>query len=659
MTKFICEENVSIMLDFVRNKQKSIIIKLAFAIIILSFVIGYAMLSAPGGPETEDASAEAAIVNGKSIAYSDFQTAYSNLYQLYQNIYQDQFTPALEKELKLFEKAINGLVDQTLMQEEAERLQIKVSQKELVDAIAQVDAFQVNGIFNKERYLQVLAYQRISSDEFEAIKRSELLIDKVQAHFQSDIEVTELEIEEEFININEKINLNFIGLSPSRFESQVEIDDAALQEYFLEHQETFRVPEMVSLHYLQFEPERYLEKVTFDNDELEKYYRRHLDQFEILEKVKASHILVKVDPDADEETREERRLFAEGILEEIQQGQDFAELARTKSDDTTSAVKGGSLGYFSRGSMVQAFEDAAFSMKPGDISELVETPFGYHIIKVEEYTEPGIRSLDDALEEVKEGLRTEKAKQMAFESAMDAFNINRKTGDLTSAAEANKIGIKETGPFARDGYIDGIGRNVEIINRAHLLEENTLAKPVITENGVILFGIKERISSHIPELSEVEELVTAAFRTQESKKLALIAAETLLAEAKETTSLSDTPKNKGYTVEETGEFTRSYSPFVPRIGTSEDLFEAAFGLPEEKLLIDQVFDIQNRFVVAEIKERIPADMSQLEQQRRDELRDTILARKQNEAVEKRLAELRSSAIITIAPRVQDLLNKEK
>lgn len=646
------------MLDFVRNKQKSIIIKLAFAIIILSFVIGYAMLSAPGGPATEDASAEAAVVNGKSIVYSDFQNAYSNLYQLYQNIYQDQFTPALEKELKLVEKAINGLVDQALMQEEAERLQIKVTQKELVDAIAQVEVFQVNGIFNKERYLQVLAYQRISSDEFEAIKRNEILLDKVQAHFQSGIEVDESEIEEEFININEKINLNFVGLSPSSFENQIEVDATALEEYFSEHQETFRVPEMVSLNYLQFVPERYLEKVTFQDDELEKYYRRHLDQFEVLEKVKASHILVKVDPGADEKTKEERRIFAEGILEEIREGQDFGELARTKSDDTTSAVNGGSLGYFSRGSMVQSFEDAAFSMKPGDISDLVETPFGYHIIKVEEYTESGVRSLDEAIEEVKEGLRMEKAKQMAFESAMDAFNMNRKTGDLTSAAEANKIGIKETGPFARDGYIDGIGRNEEIINRAHLLEEKSLAKPVITENGVILFGIKERIPSHIPELSEVEELVTAAFKARESKKLAQKAAETLLAEAQETTNLSETSQNKSYTIEATGEFTRSYSPFVPRIGTSEDLFEAAFGLSADKLLIDQVFEIQNRFIVAEINERIPADTSQLDQQKREELRGTILVRKQSEAVEKRLAELRNSAIITIAPRVQDLLNKE-
>ena len=139
------------MLDFVRNQQKSIIVKLAFAIIILSFVIGYAMLSAPGGPGDESPTAEAAVVNGKSIAFDDFQSAYSNLYQIYQNIYQDQFNPALEKQLKLADKSINGLIDQALMQDEAERLQLVVTHKELIDAIAQVEAFQVNGVFNKER----------------------------------------------------------------------------------------------------------------------------------------------------------------------------------------------------------------------------------------------------------------------------------------------------------------------------------------------------------------------------------------------------------------------------------------------------------------------------------------------------------------------------
>ena len=188
------------MLDFVRNKQKSIIIKIAFAIIILSFVIGYAMLSSPGGPAGEDQSAEAAVVNGKAIAFNDFQTTYSNLYQVYQNIYQDQFTPALEKQLKLAEKTLDSLIDQVLLQDEAERQQIEISGKELVDAIANIPAFQENGVFSKDRYLQVLAYQRLSSEQFEAMQRSELITSKVREQLQAGVTVTDEEIDEEFRN---------------------------------------------------------------------------------------------------------------------------------------------------------------------------------------------------------------------------------------------------------------------------------------------------------------------------------------------------------------------------------------------------------------------------------------------------------------------------
>ena len=646
------------MLDFVRNKQKSIIIKLAFAIIILSFVIGYAMLSAPGGPGGESPTAEAAVINGKSIAYEDFQSAYSNLYQIYQNIYQDQFTPALEKELKLAEKAINGLIDQALMQDEAERLQLVVTHQELIDAIAKVEAFQVNGVFNKDRYLQVLAYQRMNSDQYEAVKHNELLLDKVQDHFKAQVNVTDADIEEEFRNINEKINLNFVSLTAAKFEKQVKVTDESLQAYFAENQETFRIPEMVSLRYLQFEPQRYLDDVTFEESELERYYRRHLDQFEILEKVKASHILVMVDAEADEKTREERRAYAEALLAELKAGADFADLARAKSDDRDSAVKGGSLGYFTRGSMVKPFEETAFSMNPGETSDVVETTFGYHIIRVEEYTEPGLRSLEDAIDEVKEGLRDDKARQLAFEKAMDAYNINRKTGDLDAAAKANELGVKETGPFARDGYIDGIGRNEEIINTAHLLEDKALAKPVQTEDGVILFGIKERVASYIPELDEVRDLVTAAYRAVESKQLARTAAEQLAANLKAGASLAKLAKQANYDIEETGEFTRTYSPFVPRIGTSEELFDAAFTLADDQKAIDGVFDIQNRFVVAEVKQRVAADMTALDQAKREELYNSLFARKQTEAIEARLAELRSTAAITISARVQDMVNKE-
>lgn len=154
-------------------------------------------------------------------------------------------------------------------------------------------------------------------------------------------------------------------------------------------------------------------------------------------------------------------------------------------------------------------------------------------------------------------------------------------------------------------------------------------------------------------------MVTAAYRATESTKLARAAAEQLVADLRAGGTLTKLAQKDKYKVEETGEFTRTYSPFVPRLGTSKELATAAFDLDKEQTVIDQVFEIQNRFVVTEIKERIAADLTQLDDAKRKELHKSILSRKQNEAVEQRLDVLRSAATITISPRVQSMLNKEQ
>jgi peptidyl-prolyl cis-trans isomerase D len=652
------KESFENMLDFVRNQQKSIIIKIAFGIIILSFVIGYAMLSAPGGPGDERQESIAATVNDTAIAYSDFQAAYSNLYQLYQSIYQDQFNPALERQLKLAEKAINGLVDQSLLLEEAERLEYQISKKEMVEAIAKVQAFQQDGQFSKDRYLQVLAYQRLKPEQFEEMQRRELLVEKVRQQLQQGVTVEESDIETEFREQNEKVNLDFVRLSGALFENKVKVDDEGLAAFFSERQEIFRVDEKVSLRYLQFTPGRYSDSVTFDDAEIDKYYRRHLDQFDVPEQVDAAHILIKVGSDADDKDREKKKAFAEKLLADARAEKDFAELARTYSDDTASAVKGGDLGFFTRGTMVPAFEKTAFALKPGEISELVETPFGYHIIKAKAYIEPGVKPLDEAIDDVKAGLRAEKANQIAFEKAMDAYNINRKTGDLQAAADANDIGIKETGLFAQGDAIDGFGRNEEVTQAAFALADNTLARPIITDDGVVLLTLKERIPSYIPELDEVRDLVIADYRAVKAKDLAKEAAEKMLDDMRVGGKIAKLADRAGQSVEETGMFASTYSPFVPRIGTSEELLTAAFALPEDQTVIDQVFEVQGRYVVASVKGREAADMSLIDEEKRKELNDSLLTRKQNDAVQERIDALRASSTIQITPQVQAVLDQE-
>jgi len=645
------------MLTFVRQKQKSVLIKIAFAIIILSFIIGYAMLTSPGDNAGNSPDAVAIRVNGQEIPLESYQQAYSNLYRIYQNVYRDQFSPALEKQLKLRQQARDQLIDQALLLEEADRRGLDVSRQELVDAIAQQPAFQENGVFSKNRYLQILAYQRMTADQYEALEERQLLIQKVQDQLQEGVGVSDEEIAEEYKVQNEKVNLAFVRFAPGLYETRVKIEDAALQSYFDEHREDFRVPDRVALNYVIFNPETYADQITLDEAEIQKYYDRHQVEYDIPEQVKAAHVLIRVASDADEKTRAGKKELAEKVLAEAKAGKDFAELARKYSDDKASVAKGGDLGFFTRGTMVTPFEQAAFALKPGELSEVVETPFGYHVIKAEAYVEAGTKPLAAVVDQVKASLLKEKSRQLAYEKAMDAYNINRKAGDLQAAAAANGLEVASTPLFARGDTIAVLGSSPEVSDAAFTLASGELARPVNLPQGVVLFGLKERVESHLPELADVRSQVEQAYRRSRGQELADQAAAQLLADLKEGKSLDKLAKQENLKVEETGDFTRSYGEFVPRIGNADGLAKAAFELTAEAPVAPQVYDLSGSYLVAALKARSAADPDGLTAAKQEELRQSLLARKQQQAVTDKLDTLKGQAEILISPALQNLLNE--
>ncbi|WP_432823240.1 SurA N-terminal domain-containing protein [Trichloromonas sp.] len=647
------------MLDLIRKKQKSVFIKLAFAVIILSFVIGYAMLTSPGDGRDGQQQGFAVAVNDLEVGFNEYETVYSNLYRLYQNVYREQFNPALEKQLGLRQQALDTVIEQALLFLESHRLGTKVNRQELIDSIAQIPAFQDNGVFSKERYLQVLNYQRITPDDFEARQEQQLLAEKVRDAIRGQIEITDEDIVEEYRRQNEKVNLDFVRLAPALFETRVKVDEEALAAFFDARKEDFRFPETVALRYLLFEPGRYAKDVTTTEEDLEKYYRRHLDRFDIAEQVKASHILIKVPLDADQETKDRKRQLADKVLEEVRAGKDFATLVRKYSDDQGTIAQDGDLGFFSRGIMVADFEKAAFAMKPGNISDIVTTPFGYHIIRCDGYIEPGIKPLADVLDEVKTEVVADKSRQLAFEKAMDAFNINRKTADLDNAAKVNDLGIKETNFFEREAPIDGLGEVPEISAAAFALSTAELARPVNLPEGVVLFAIKERRASRLPELTEVRVEVEQAYRQQHTEDLARKTAEELLAAVANGEALESQAKAQRLTVEETGLFTRAYGNFLPRLGNLDQLAEAAFELTAEKPAAPQVYENDGKFIVAALKERVEADLASLDDAQRETLKTTVLTRKKDLVYQEKIDDLKAKAKIVVSPTIQASIEKEK
>jgi peptidyl-prolyl cis-trans isomerase D len=636
------------MLDIVRSKQKSFLIKIAFVVIILSFVIGYTMLTAPTDQRSDRNRDIAARVNGDTISFAAYQSVYSNLYTLYQSIYQGAFDANLERELNLPRQAMQQLIEEQLLVQMAGDLNLHVTNQELVNSIATYDAFQVNGQFNRDRYVEVLSYQRISPEQFEASQRRELLTQKVRNHLQQQVTITQDEVIDFFHRENDTINLDYVWLTAALVASKVEISDTALEEFFNANKETFRIPERVSLRYLLFDPARYESELgTFSEDDMDRYYRRNLELFEVEEQVEAAHILLQLAQDSDSDTINKRRELAQNIRQQLREGADFAQLAKLHSDDTASAADGGDLGYFGRGMMVSEFETAAFALRPGQISDVIQTPFGFHIIKVTDYIAPGFKSLVDVTDTIKTGLVIEESRQIAYEKAMDAFNKNRRTGDLETAAKENNLGIKETGFFAGDDPINGLGRVEEISAAAFALQPGELARPIMTTNGVVLVTLKDQQPSRLPELAEVKSAVENAYREEQAQALAFELAEKLLDLAGKQQDLAAAADQLDLRIDNTGDFSRSSGYFIPQIGSSQELADAAFALTETNPVLDKIFTFNDRYLVAALKTAKRADVAALNDVDIAQLRERLLLEKKEQAVSDTLDELYQQAQIEI------------
>lgn len=642
------------MLDLIRSKQKSFIIKVIFWAIIATFVGTIFLIWGKGDDNTGGQADFAVKVNKSTVPLEAYQNAYANIYRLYQNVYRDQLTPQMEKQLKLRQQALDLLVDQELLLQEADRRDLAVGNSELVASIAKETAFQENGVFSKDRYLQLLRAQRLTADVFEAQQERQLLVEKVRDAVRSGIDVTDEDIALEQRNRNEKVDLSLLRFTPAAFESRVNVTAAGLQNYFGANAEQFRLPERIALDYVIFEPQQYRKEVVMSDEELDRFYRRHLDRYEIPETVRASHILVRLPQGADAATKESKRAAAEKILAEIKAGKDFATLARAVSQDPGSASAGGDLGKFPRGAMVAPFEEAAFALKAGEVSGLVETSFGYHIIKVTEHNEGKIKDLTEVLPEVRNGLQSEKAAQLALEKALDAFNINRKGGSLDAAAKAAGLTIRSTGLFAREEAVGALGVNAEINANAFALARGEFGRPVSLPQGAVLYVLKDKQPSRIAELGEVRAAVEQAYRQDEARKLASAAAANAAAALRAGGNLQQLAARAGTTIVSTGLFARRDDNFVPQVGASEPLMKAAFTLETKAPVAKETFEVDGSYLVVVLKERQAAPAA-IDSAKREELRQAVLTRKQNEAVDALLKELKEKATIEYSPTFTALL----
>ncbi len=627
------------MLDFMRRRTRSIGVKILFGIIALVFIFW-----GVGGQNEGQAIDAVATVDDRPILARDFQRAYENVQATYRNIYKENWNPELIQTLNLKDQTLEQLIDMRLMAAEARRIGMTVSDDEVRTSIAELPAFQAYGSFSPERYRRVLRSFRMTPREFEDDQRTQLLTAKFRDFILGTVEVSDSELWDVFASRQDTVNLRFVKIASATLLDEVAVEADALQTYYETHRESFRQPERVRFSYVAYPAEHFAPDDAVSDQDIEAMYQRDRDsRFTTPERIRARHILLRLEPDASEADKDVARIAAVALLEQIRDGADFATLAQEHSEDTATGAKGGDLGFFSRGAMVKPFEDTAFELSVGEVSEPVETQFGLHLIQLEDRQPAQPRPLDEVREEIEEELTRQRAQERARQAAQEDHQQFGVRATLTELAEARGLEVVGSPLVSRDETLPDLGRQPQLLQTAFSTGLDQLSTPVEIGETSYLVLPHERRPSQISDFGEVRDEVEVRYKAEQAEALARHKAEDWVARATQDKSLDPLAEEEALEIEETGEFTRQ-GTYIPKIGSLPALKKAAFRLTEEKPIVPAVYMWGGNAFVAQLVEHHPASAAEFEQEK-DSLRQELTDRKRVEAGQAFLRHLKKHATI--------------
>jgi len=464
------------MLDRMRRHKNWL--KWSLAIVVVAFVALY-IPSFMRSTSLDGASkyGVVATVEGRDITVGRFRRVYQQQMQAYRNAYGGSMDDRLLKQLGIDQRIVQQLIEEEAALAEARRQNITASDAEVRARILALPAFQENGHFiGNARYRQLLQMQNppINPSEFEEEVRRSVVLEKLQGALTDWITVADADVTAEFNRRNEKVKLAVVALPADKFKESVAVTDAEVASHFEGHKDTYRIPEKRKIKYALVDLQAIRQRTSVSAPDVQRYYEDNKGQYSTPEQVRASHILLKTEGKDDGAVKKQ----AEDLLAKVKGGADFAALATKFSEDETSAVKGGDLDFFGKGAMVKEFDNVAFSLKPGETSDLVKTQFGYHIIRVTDKKPASTRSLEESRVQIEDILKSERAQKEADRIATELAGKLTKPADLDTVAKGRGLTVSETGFFARDEPIVGIGMAPAINNRAFEMKPGEVSEAI-------------------------------------------------------------------------------------------------------------------------------------------------------------------------------------
>ena len=632
------------MLDIIRKHKRSWIILFLLGVGVLAFVMVGVY---PQGPQ--ESVVTIAQVNGDKITYTELEHHYQQLLNTYRQLLGGSMSPNELANLDLRSGLLDELIQQRLMVQEAHKLGLGVTDEELMQGIARNPSFQLAGRFNKNVYERALRRQGLTPGQFEAQQRDLFTIQKLYSLIQDSIPVTQDELENRYRIENQRLNLSFVSLKESDFAKDVTITEDEIKEYYEKNKNALREPLRISVEYLAYPVTHFSSEVEVTDAEIEEYYNVYRDRrFRDPEAVKLRQIFKQAPQGAlSDDDRAKVRQELEAVLQEARSGADFAQLARDHSQDS-SATQGGDMGFVQRGQLAPVLETAVFALKEGEISDVVDTPYGFHLLKAEEIKKEKTKTLEEAREEIVKVLEREKATDRAARAIEEDREKSLDGTPLSGIAEARKLELKQTRPFGAGEQLEEIGALEPFYETALALQPNQLSRIVAGPDTFYMIQLKERIDPHIPPLEAVRSKVEARLREGKARELAMEKARKVLDELKGKKDFESVAEAAGLSLEETGWFPRKQTA-IPKIGSLQQVaMVGGLDLSKTKPLPDEPYVQDGTLYVLSLKETEAADMAAYDEEKA-QLKERLLAEKRQRAIEKFLERLKAKAHIEIHP----------
>ncbi len=631
------------MLQTLHDRFSGVIAKIVLGVIVIVFG-GFFGIQSYMNPRTETYVAR---VNGHEISQDEFRERYNQYRSQMQRMYGKQFdalafdTPQRKREM------LDQMVNEQLILDANDKIGAAVPPGRLQSTIMQEPSFQVDGKFDKERYRLILSASQKSPEWYQEQVRRDLAVRQIPLELTHGSVITDAQVDAYLRLRDQTRDFRFVKLDKPT--AEVKVADADIEAYYKAHGDEFMTPERVSLEYVEVDAAKIQADVKVDEATLQQKYDEQKGRFVSPEQRLASHILVKVDANADAAAQKAALEKAQAIEAEAKAGKDFAALAKADSADLGSKAQGGDLGWLEKGVTDPAFESALFAMNKGDISDPVKSDEGYHIIQLRDVRPEKVRSFDEVKAELsKQYVDSERERLYSEVSGKLTDAVYQDPTALSAAAKDLGLPLQKTGLFTRAGG-EGIAANPAVVKAAFsntVLTEGNASDPIeLGPNHIIIVHVDQHEKSVPKPLDQVREQISK-----------LLTDKQIAAQAKEQAGVLYARVTKGETLEQIA------APLKLKVEQEKDIGRSAVNL--DQTLVAEVFKLtrpqegktstalvaltNDAYALVALDSVKDADPAKLDAKSREAARNQLTQSIGEEAVRGYIDTLRKSAKVEIA-----------